>query len=127
MGLLNMNYKTKRLRQIGVDSWSRPVFMDKDGKLWKDVNCGDGEPSLYSASDNDFDGEPEWPISESYENTMRSEANRFIGVIREYGMSLDTFLELYSDFGDMPGDARVLVYKASGDRYVNKEDNKNGE
>jgi hypothetical protein len=52
--------KTK-LIFVGIDDWSRPVFRDPDGNLWKDVTLGSGKPALYSASDNDFDGEPDMP------------------------------------------------------------------
>ena len=57
----------KKLRFIGIDDWDRPVYRDKSGQLWKDVNLGSGEPSLHSASDNDFDGEPDMPIKGTYE------------------------------------------------------------
>jgi hypothetical protein len=55
------------LELIGVDYWCRPVYKDDNGKLWKDVNLGCGTPSLYGASDNDFDGEPDWPIRVKYQ------------------------------------------------------------
>lgn len=52
----------RTMKYIGEDFWSRPVFKCvENGKLWKDINCGDGEPSLYSCQ-NEFDGEPEAPI-----------------------------------------------------------------
>jgi hypothetical protein len=57
----------KKIRLIGVDSWSRPVYRDESGYLWKDVNLGSGEPYLHSASDNDFDGEPDMPITGGFE------------------------------------------------------------
>ena len=31
--------KTLRLRYIGKDSWSRYVYEDEDGKLWKLTDC----------------------------------------------------------------------------------------
>ncbi len=46
---------------IGTDGWDRPVYRDPDGRLWKDVTLGSSTPSLYSASGNDFDGEPDMP------------------------------------------------------------------
>ena len=55
----------KQLRFIGVDGWSRPVYQDESGQLWKDVNLGDGNLYLHSASD--FDGEPDMPIKGEFE------------------------------------------------------------
>ena len=57
----------RKLKFIGIDGWDRPVYQDESGQLWKDVNLGCGEPSLHSASNNDFDGEPDMPISGEYE------------------------------------------------------------
>ena len=46
-----------------LDSWDRPVYEDSNGNLWKDVNpsrgCG---VELYSALNNEFDGEPDCPF-----------------------------------------------------------------
>ena len=56
----------RKLTFIGVDSWSRPVYKDNKGKLWKDANLGSGVPSLYRASNNEFDGEPDFPISDEF-------------------------------------------------------------
>ena len=57
----------RKLKFIGVDGWSRPVYQDESGKLWKDVNLGDGVISLHSSVDNDFDGEPDMPITGEFE------------------------------------------------------------
>jgi hypothetical protein len=57
----------KRLHFVGVDGWDRPVYRDESGKIWKDVNLGDGKPFLHSSSDNEFDGEPDMPIDGGYE------------------------------------------------------------
>lgn len=54
------------LVRIGVDSWDRPVYKDQTGQLWKDINLGAGVPELYSACNNDFDGEPDMPIEMTY-------------------------------------------------------------
>lgn len=54
--------ETVKLKQIGIDYWSRPVYKDPQGKLWKDVNCGCGDPALHSSNNNDFEGEPDMPI-----------------------------------------------------------------
>ena len=56
-----------KLRFIGVDGWDRPVYRDESGRLWKDVNLGDGDPYLHSSSDNEFDGEPDMPIRVEFE------------------------------------------------------------
>jgi len=52
------------LRHKGRDIWDRPVYEDKTGKLWKDVEpMPDIQPNLYTALGNDFDGEPNLPMS----------------------------------------------------------------
>jgi len=57
-----------KLHFVGIDSWDRPVYRDEEsGRLWKDVNLGDGEPYLHNSSDNEFDGEPDFPIEVEYE------------------------------------------------------------
>ena len=56
----------KKLHCIGIDSWDRPVCQDEEGRLWKDVNLGEGEPYFHSVADNDFDGEPDMPIEGEY-------------------------------------------------------------
>ena len=56
------NMNVKELTFAGIDEWSRPVYKDQQGKLWKDVNLGDGTPYLHSVADNEFDGEPDMPI-----------------------------------------------------------------
>lgn len=63
----------KKLRFYGVDDWSRPVYKDEKGKLWKDVNCGRGEPYLHNAVGNDFEGEPDSPIQGDYEIVKKME------------------------------------------------------
>jgi hypothetical protein len=46
----------------GIDSWDRPVYKDENGRLWKDVTLGSDSPELYSAYNDEFDGEPDMPI-----------------------------------------------------------------
>lgn len=48
------------LNFIGVDDWSRPVYEDENGKMFKDTNCGDGNLALCTAYG--FEGEPDTPI-----------------------------------------------------------------
>lgn len=56
------------LQFVGVDSWDRPVYEDQDGKLWKDTYPSeDVHPILYSACNNEFDGEPDCPFHGEYE------------------------------------------------------------
>lgn len=46
------------MEYIGDDFWSRPVYKDQFGKLWKDLNCGDSEtPDLYWPVNNEFEEE----------------------------------------------------------------------
>lgn len=55
------------LTYIGEDYWSRPVYTDQFARLWKDVELGDNEqPSLYSAVNNEFEGEPNTPIRQAF-------------------------------------------------------------
>ena len=55
------------LSYIGEDSWSRPVYKDQFGCLWKDIGLGDYEqPSLHAAVNNDFDEEPDQPIGREF-------------------------------------------------------------
>ena len=53
---------TLKLKPIGTDSWSRPVYEDQYGHLWKDITLGRNKPNLCSALNNAFDGEPDLPI-----------------------------------------------------------------
>lgn len=59
----------KKLEYIGNDSWSRPVYKDENGKLWKDTSMGriKGKHNLCSAVNNEFDGEPDCPIKSTIE------------------------------------------------------------
>lgn len=46
---------------VGIDNWDRPVYKDKNGNLYKDVDLGRGNnlaSSLCTANNNKFDGEP---------------------------------------------------------------------
>lgn len=55
------------LKYIGEDYWSRPVYQDQYGHLWKDIELGDNDnPSLYSSTNDDFDGEPDTPIRRQF-------------------------------------------------------------
>lgn len=52
-----------RLNYIGMDSWSRPVYEDERGQLWKDTDPRKWrEPDLHSALNNAFDEEPNNPF-----------------------------------------------------------------
>jgi len=63
----------KNLRFIGIDGWDRPVYQDESGAIWKDVNLGDGTPSLHSS--DDFDGEPDMPIKGEYQIIKTNEGS----------------------------------------------------
>ena len=54
------------LKFIGIDSWDRPVYRDQSNRLWKDVTLGSTKPQLYSALDDNFDGEPDLPIRKEF-------------------------------------------------------------
>lgn len=67
-----MENKTLHLKYIGRDSWSRHVYEDEDGKLWKHTDCLSprevcqkrGDP-LLSSYGNSFDGEPDCHMREN--------------------------------------------------------------
>lgn len=57
------NWEALLLRYKGRDSWDRPVYIDENGKLWKDVDpLQDRPPKLCTALYNAFDGEPDTPM-----------------------------------------------------------------
>lgn len=52
------------LSHKGRDSWDRPVYIDENGTLWKDVDpLPDIQPKLCTALYNAFDGEPDTPMA----------------------------------------------------------------
>ena len=56
------------LTHKGRDSWERPVYEDKTGKLWKDVEPNaDRGPKLCSVLYNAFDGEPDTPMEDMWQ------------------------------------------------------------
>lgn len=65
------NIRNIHLWHIGRDSYSRQVYRDEQGKLWKDVSPkADCPAKLCSTLNNAFDGEPDTPIEymEHYQN-----------------------------------------------------------
>lgn len=57
MSKLKLNYK-------GRDSWSRPVY-EANGNLYVDVDPRKGwKSNIHTKYNNEFDGEPDMPISE---------------------------------------------------------------
>lgn len=75
------NLKELEVKLVGIDNWDRPVYKDKNGNLYKDVNLGCGILDLCTVSSNDFYGEPDMPIKDdikikivkSFNNKERSE------------------------------------------------------
>lgn len=67
-----MSSKSKKdgkleLKYMREDFWSHPVYEDQFKHLWKDLGMGDTEqPNLYSAVDDDFEGEPDTPIKQDF-------------------------------------------------------------
>ena len=55
------------LKFVGLDSWDRPVYRGND-QLYVDVNplCGH-LPQICTKANNEFDGEPDTPISKNIE------------------------------------------------------------
>lgn len=59
--------KALHLEYIGRDSWERPVYKC-DGKLYVDVDPHQNRPAdICTKSNNEFDGEPDCPISNDIE------------------------------------------------------------
>jgi len=56
-----MKPKTMELAYKGRDSWDRPVYKC-DGRLYVDVDPRSVHPNICTKSDNEFDGEPDFPI-----------------------------------------------------------------
>lgn len=62
-----MENNIRTMKLIGIDDWSRPVYKCiETGQLWKDITLGGENPELYSC-DNNFDGEPGFPIKTELE------------------------------------------------------------
>ena len=48
------------LKYMGRDSWDRPVYVDDEGAVWKDVDPrAENKADLCTAVNNEFDGEPD--------------------------------------------------------------------
>ena len=48
------------LKYLGRDLWDRPVYMDDEGIVWKDIEpIAESEAQLCTSVDNEFDGEPD--------------------------------------------------------------------
>lgn len=63
MEKLTLNYK-------GRDSWSRPVY-EAGGNLYVDVDPRkDRKPHICTKYNNEFDGEPDMPVSEDIQFTF---------------------------------------------------------
>ena len=59
------------LKYLGRDSWDRPVYMDDEGVVRKDVDPrAEHKASLCTSVNNEFDGEPDMYMKyiEKYQN-----------------------------------------------------------
>ena len=65
-----------KLKPIGTDSWSRPVYEDQNWHLWKDITLGSNNPKLCSVLNDAFDGEPDIPIRRPF--TILSKKDRLM-------------------------------------------------
>lgn len=66
LGLIAVKEYTLTLKYKGKDSWGRYVYEDQNGKLWKHIDCLSSrekcierQDTLYSAYNNEFEGEPD--------------------------------------------------------------------
>lgn len=89
------------LEFIGIDDFSCPTYKDQFGHLWKDIDLGNSEnPSLYSVTNNEMDGEPLAPIRQPHQfesAPYRTNPHHF-----EYAMldRLRTDCEYYLGYGN---------------------------
>ena len=57
--------KVLRLKFVGIDDFSCPIYRDQFERVWKDINLGNSEnPDLYSVTGNALDGEPLYPMKQ---------------------------------------------------------------
>jgi len=68
--------KTLELTHIGRDSFSRPVY-ECNGNLYVDANPSSEFPEICTKSNNEYDGEPDWPIDEDVEVIFIPERDRW--------------------------------------------------
>ena len=117
------------LNYIGIDDWDMPVYKDQNGKLWKDTNLGDREPSLYKSSNNEIDGEPDYPINAEYKfitkyekdpnrfnymmlSRLRSDCDYYLGYGNRYEghvsgkNGIDTIAEMKKLWNSFPADGK---------------------
>lgn len=74
-----MSNETLVLTHIGIDGWERMVYRDQHGKMWKDIDVFPSAfmPSLHSSTNNELDGEPDWPLKQPYVILKNTEVEQF--------------------------------------------------
>jgi hypothetical protein len=60
----------KNLLFVKRDKYNMPIYMDKDGEYWIDIDCRKEKPQLYKCRDNDPDDGPDDPIDPNVECTF---------------------------------------------------------
>jgi hypothetical protein len=56
--------QTLFLKYVDNDSWDRPVYKHQ-GRLYVDVSPRKNfKPEIFTKTNNDFDGEPDYPLSQ---------------------------------------------------------------
>lgn len=78
---IQSNYMFKKMqldiKLIGYDAWERPVYRDKNGNLYKDINLSKDSMLLYTTYNNTFYGEPFGRVADNYEfNIVKSFNNK---------------------------------------------------
>ena len=78
---IQSNYMFKKMqldiKLIGYDDWERPVYRDKNGNLYKDINLSKDSMLLYTTYNNTFYGEPFGRVADNYEfNIVKSFNNK---------------------------------------------------
>lgn len=110
MSLMSKENEVLLLQYLGEDFWARPVYRDQFDQLWKDIGLGSGDhPSLHSAVGNEFDGEPDLPIRQSFELLSAPSTDQDISFQYQMLDRLRSDCDYYLSFGNRnPG---VLYYK----------------
>jgi len=68
--------ETLKLVYKGRDEWDRPVY-ECEGTVYVDVNPSGDSPYIHTKSNNEFDGEPDYPVGEDVEIIFIPERDRW--------------------------------------------------
>ncbi len=114
----------RHLKYLGRDSWSRYVYEDQDGKLWKLTDCcsprecceerGD---TFYSSCGNGFDGEPDCPMPKGDTVVLEPSTEPWM-VFSHKGVELLS----YTLRGTFVGEREETIFQLSRDHGIPKDE-----